>query len=142
MGNPAYALEDFTGNESNVICTHITVLWENEEIHSNTALKIFCPKVQIVSVLLKYLHHQVFFTSGVSKFKYQVQTIKMFHIDLLINSKGEKIRHLHHNLKCARKLFRINIYFHITFLSCEKHNILVTFTHYLNFAINYIQAIH
>lgn len=48
---------------------------------------------------------------------------------------------LHHNLKCARKLVRINIYFHITCLSCEKHNILVTFTHYLNFAINYIQDI-
>lgn len=56
--------------------------------------------------------------------------------------RGKKTRHLNHNLKCARKLVRINIYFHITFLSCEKHNILVTFTLYLNFAINYIQDIH
>lgn len=42
MGNPANVLEDFTGHESKAICTHITALWGNEEIHSNIALKIFC----------------------------------------------------------------------------------------------------
>ena len=64
----------------------------------------------------------------------------MFYIDLLINTKEKKTRHFASQFKMCKEI-RINIYFHITCLSCEKHNILVTFTHYLNFAINYIQDI-